>query len=389
MRYVLSVLIVFAAFWLNTRTSVAVSNAHNTNLQTQHLCPDYEYFAEQYANYTPPSEAERIERIDAFVENLSIGGEPGDDTPNSRRVIHGFSAGLNPRHMNPAGTDTYALQPNIPYMMDFFVYYIQGAETLDLRYMALLNEQQIDISEDERTLYQTLTLAPQTAGSLSFTLSPLAPGIYDLVVLGIAINVDNLDIAENSNLAVSAGRRISLVVGDEPSAAVTPRPFTPVVNYVEAEMPRILGGDTYNISLHRDEEETVWSYRYPSQPVSPGATFDTRVRIGWQPSKPFTEQGADPASFTESTEVALVTIRNYEQVAFDSETFVRYIELPPDVLYTDIPVTLTARQIDADEDIMVVRIDNPGVPRCVLAPAPEVSPPPGLSIARAHLIIEG
>jgi hypothetical protein len=386
-----TVLVLLGILFLSAEASAAVSDSHSINLQTQHLCPDFEYYAEHYANYTPPSEAERIERIDAFVENLSVGGRPGDDTPNSRRVIYGFSAGLNPRNLNPVGADTYALQPNTPYTMDFFVYYFQGAETLDLRYVAFLNEQQFDISENARTLYQPLTLAPQTAGSFSFSLPPLAPGIYDLVMFGIPINVDNLDIAENGNLAASAGRRISLVVGDELHAASPTRPFTSVENYVGADMPRVPGGNTYTISLHRGEEETVWSYRYPSQPVAPGETLDARLRVGWQPSTPFIEQeqGVDSASSAESTQIALVMIRNYEQVAFDSESLVRYVELPPKVLYTDIPLALTARQTEADEDLVAVRIDNPGVLSCTLSPAPEISPNPGLYIARAHLIIEG
>lgn len=80
-------------------------------------------------------------------------------------------------------------------------------------------------------------------------------------------------------------------------------------------------------------------------------------------------------------------IYNYAQVDFDDTSRVRYLELPPELLYTDLPVTLTTHT-PLSEDIMVMRVNSPGMPRCLLSPGLNTSAQQGITIVRTALVMQ-
>lgn len=188
----------------------SLRSVQSISFSSNHLCPNYE-LTESYVLRDENQIAQNLRETAALVGLRS-----------------GFGAYLAPRGVYPIGPETFGIEAGTSITIDFGVYYFSDqTDELDVRFLALLDEEQINIGETDSDMpYHDVVLRSEEPTLFAFMLPPLASGIYDLVVVGIP-NIDTIPEHGDMTNIMSLTRRISLVVGDETIATGKERSFTP------------------------------------------------------------------------------------------------------------------------------------------------------------------
>lgn len=281
---------------------------------------------------------------------------------------HGIYTNFGPSRSEGTliGWWTYHVNPNeeIELLLQL---YSPEADPQHVRYLLLLDEQPLtDFVSDLDAPFLDVILEQNTLESFNLTLPPLNEGIHEVILVGI----EDIETPPDATGTISTfSFRLSLVAG-QPSTTINQEIFfqeLPAVGRVEENDYQ------QSLSLTLDDGLVQWSYPEPRIILKEGEPLHFNVLTGY----------AEPRIPTESnvklpvvSRFALLVFLDYTQVPISAEHEVLYGQLSRGTAYTRIPISLENLERGI-HDILVVKIDNPRIPMCILQ-----GPPDGYSFPR-------
>lgn len=255
------------------------------------------------------------------------------------------------------GNHTFQVKPAIPLKVNMHVWYpntVANSKPLTLRYIVLLDETQLSGAIDfSAGPFRDVTLQPGDEITLTMGIPALTPGIHELIVVGLT-NVNG----EPDNLGIIklADSRTTLIAGE--TSQLLNRTYLPVS--ADGSMAR---GDPW-ISLMLGQANgalKAWNYPHTVLPVRAGEPFEFTIFAGYTgPTKREGVPGANPANMP----FALLAFLDYQQVDVQPGVHILYAQVPKDTAYARIPAQFAPPKLGRHE-IVVLRINYPGVPMCI------------------------
>jgi|GEM_PF-2198685 len=231
--------------------------------------------------------------------------------------------------------------------------YSPEERTQYIRYLLLINEKQFPIMLDGvETLFLDAVLEPQQLLSYSISLPILEAGTHDIVLLTLPDVQSPPD--STGRLGISS-HRLTLVVGQ------------PTPNLLDYQRPQAASNDSMEggqLTLIIGEALTQWSYPEPKHVLASGQPLEFNVLAGYSGKTVADQNLPDP----EISHFALLTFLDFVQVPIADNADVFYIEVDRDNNYSRIPIRLdlTGINVEIDHEVLVVRIDYPRIPMCIL-----------------------
>lgn len=230
----------------------------------------------------------------------------------------------------------------------------------NLRLFILLDEQQLNNALPEPGVYNDIDLQKGDDIALTVTLPHLEPGVHDIIAIGIPYPEDY---PNENGIVRLVSWRITLIA----------KPFSsPFRNIAFQSLPAegsIRKNDPLiplSLTLQKDGVD-VWNW--------PSAWLDTKLNnsIGF-----FTLAGhtqvenldAPPLDELKASFFSLLVFIDYQQIEVAANQMALYGKVDKDTAYTRIPIQLDPLPI-GKHVALVLRIDTPGVPMCVLKGDPK------------------
>jgi len=236
--------------------------------------------------------------------------------------------------------------------------YSPEERTQYIRYLLLINEKQFPIMLDGvETLFLDAVLEPQQLFSYSIPLPILAAGTHDIILLALPDVQSPPD--STGRLGVS-NQRLTLVVGQ-----ATP-------NLLDYQRPQAASNDStqgQSLTLTIGDSLVQWSYPELKHVLAFDQSLKFNILAGYSGNTASGQNLSDP----EISHFALLTFLDYVQVPIASGKNVLYTEVKRDNAYSRIPIDLALKAIQpgTSHEVLVVRINYPRVPMCILQGAME------------------
>lgn len=251
------------------------------------------------------------------------------------------------------GYQTYEIPSGLPLETELYVWYgAENSKYADVRFLVLLDEQQLDAFTSNR-YYHDVTISPGSEITISIKIPPVSLGVHDLVIIGIPfLN----EYPNPEGIVRILSYRITLVV---PPITF---PFRQI-DFVNMPAKGLLSRGEPKIPLMlslSDRELKVWDW--PHEWLSTKtSTLDFFVLSGYEN---VTNLDAPYLSEPESSFFALTFFVDYQQVDVESGNRAIYGKVSNDTAYTTIQAKMNLQQ--GKHHILVVKINSPGIPMCVL-----------------------
>ncbi len=325
---------------------------------------------------TPSPTAEAVYSTQNIHQSLSITPQPNnqlcwydentfvdnwDEFINSRVFNDGLAFGLNFPNIEQIGFHTYRVTPNEPIQATYRGFYHSESDpesVLPIRYIALLNEQQLTSPFDGvDTPYTDIVFNYHQTETFDMTLPPLEEGIHELVVIG----VEQAELMNDGRAGVFP-IRVTLVVGNPPlTVDRTDYEFVQPTEYRNSN-----NADTYwSLSLHSDQSHLIWDYPNVYKPVVD--TLNFYMSVGYMENA--TKQ-AERNITPQPQPIALIALLDYVQVPIQDDKWVYYGMISPDNSFTYIPANINVRDYSGETELLVIQISYPRIPYCLLLPPP-------------------
>lgn len=303
------------------------------------------------------------------------------DDPNVQySLTSGTTRALVPEVATFISREVFGYDPGYPLRVNYVVDYFGGVrgegESIPVRFYVLVNEEFQPVGDDG-SLYRDMEMPYQARSIFQFDLPPFEEGLHDIVILGLP------DIAAMPTTYHDRDRielfsyRFTLVVGNPPLEPEDLRPYvvmSPLPPTPEDQDAVDAGRKRLELLLSLSDAPVLWSWPDETLKTAPNESFTFNAQIG--PTRYFTHYdmftdyesshnayGGDIPFDTDTRRFALVALQNYEPVQLGQDTTAFYGETAADAWFVQHPITLTAPE-SGRQDIVVVRIDNPGVPIC-------------------------
>lgn len=290
----------------------------------------------------------------AFVDNW-------DEFINSRVFNEGLASGLNFPDIEQIGFHTYRVAPNEPIQATYKGFYHSESDpksVLPIRYIALLNEQQLTNSFNAvNTPYIDMVFDYHQTETFDMTIPPLEEGIHELVVIGI----EQTDILDGGRAGVFS-MRVTLVVGNPPlTVDRTQYEFAQPTEY-----RNISNADNYwSLTLHKDQSHLIWDA--PNVYMTVTDTLNFYMSVGYMENA---TQQAERNITPQPQPIALIALLDYVQVPIQEDKWVYYGMLSPDNSFTFIPANINVSDYNGETELLVIQISYPRIPYCLLLPPP-------------------
>lgn len=297
------------------------------------------------------------------------------DKPTWEQVKRDFGTGFVMKLDIPGATEigyrTYEIPSGLPLEAELLVWYgAENSKYADVRFLILLDEQQLDAFTSNRG-YRDATISPGSEMAIPVKIPPLSLGVHDLVVIGIPY----LNEYPNPEGVVRIlSYRITL--------AVSPITFSfRQIDFVNMPAKGLLSRGEPKIPLMlslSDHELKVWDW--PHEWLSTETTsLEFFVLSGYEN---VTNLDAPYLSEPESSFFALIFFVDYQQVDIESGNRAIYGKVSDDTAYTTIRAKVNLQQ--GKHHILVVKINSPGIPMCILYGPPSGRILPFDAIAALH-----
>ncbi len=266
------------------------------------------------------------------------------------RVLHGVGAGdVSAGIYN---NSIYEVPPDTAFEVTYHLLYLNDDEPeaeQHVRHIVLLNERQLyDAINAQDGPYYDVTLKSEDLSTLTIEVPPLKRGVNELVVLTLINPIEG----DPFTLDFYGYRETLLVDEPEPVFA---RPYQ--------LLPPADHDLTVWLNLSLDEIHKDWNWPETYLAVDKGSVLDYNIEAGYLS----VENGAMPdLPPPETARFAIVTFLDYEQIEVMENTPVYYGEVATDTEVAQIKTQLPIPETIGRHHILVVRIDNPGVPTCLL-----------------------
>lgn len=337
----------------------------NPSLQVSSLCRDYEL-----VNGTEPLSWEEFK--------ASVGDGGG--------VYHEFRP-VDLERTSLIGFNTFHAQVGEMISYKYRIYYPKTSvnqDSLDIRYLVLVNEIREDvILESTPEKYYDIMLDPGEEADFQVILPQLSPGIYDIIVLGIP---NFLNSPSPNGDYESYSLRQTLVVGNISN-------FQDMRHYTTVQPEALLSGQssTIDLMLTVHSELVPWNYPENSLPITSRERLQFSILVGFPIalSEEASKFGITEKSDVQSLKFGLVTFLDYEQVTVtNTDENVFYGEIDNDTAYARIQAQLDPIALKGEHQLVVVRIDNPGRPQCVLTESENsLVPPSAVALSRVAVSV--
>lgn len=264
--------------------------------------------------------------------------------------------------------NTYEVPEQIPVTATIRYYYTGtgpgDTAPISIRFILLLDEQQVTTkfnSGDDVLPYFDVLIYPGDDEALTFDIPPLEPGIHDINLIGFpGVDLEPNYVGLNPGWAY----RFTLVSGGDDS--LLPRLYTQFRAGNRFLFKRVMDKVVVDLSLSLERNELLdWNYPNPLLPVPIGQPIDFYIYAGYEdivisnyPDIP----NANEQPF------ALILLDDYLQSAFSDETPVIYGIVSNNTAWSRIPVHYSPSHVPGSHQIVVVRINYPGFPACLLNP---------------------
>lgn len=315
-------------------------NLPETPSPDQNLCWDYDLVE-------PPSET-----FEQFI--ASVG--------QSRGVYTDFAPeGTDIRYL---GNTTYGVEAgqSIELRLQLFT---QEAEPQSIRYVLFHNESQLTLPVNGQ-LQSTIDahLVPNEIQTYVLTLPELKEGIHDLVLIGIQ-GFDQPPQATGTTSVFSFRR--TLIAGHEAGLSYEDNEIKYAL--LEAEEKMQNSGNSILLGLTLSADTLVqWSYPEPKATFTADDPISINVLAGYSAAFFDASTGLQPLP---SSRFALIALLDYQQVPLNSGNDVFYGEVLENTHFARVPITLDNPNQAGEHDLVMVRINYPRVPLCVLSGPPD------------------
>lgn len=293
-------------------------------------------------------------------EDIDTGEGIKRDFPSGPGILSGFfPKNLSVPHK--IAYDTYWVDPNQQLLLNWLFWYPEGnLEPLMLRLFVLLDDSQLSNALPESGIYNDITLQPGDDKSLTITIPPLAPGVHDVLVVGIPL-VNDPDVYGIVHLI---DKRITLIAEPAPTPPFRNINFTtlPAEGSNKHNDPAM----TLELTLEKDGID-VWNWPHPWLDVKENTPLTFYALGGHQDVINADAPHLEPLTSSFS---AFLLFVDYQQVEIAPNQTVLYAKMDSDTAYARLPITLPPLPA-GKHHILVLRIDTPGVPMCILWDNPD------------------
>lgn len=242
-------------------------------------------------------------------------------------------------------------------VLNWRFWYPEGNESpATLRLFVLLDERQLDNALPEPGKYSDINLEPGDEKSVKVTIPPLSTGVHDVIAVGIPYPENEPD--EYGSLIVIY-QRITLITGETPSP-----PFRKI-NFATLPAEGSIKQNDPGMGLELTLKENgidVWNWPNPWLDVNKNTTLNFFALAGHQDVTNADAPNLEPLRTSFS---ALLVFVDYQQVEIAPKQAALYARMDSDTAYARIPITIPPLP-SGKHHILVLRIDTPGVPMCVL-----------------------
>lgn len=279
------------------------------------------------------------------------------DKPSWEQVKRDFRAGLVMKLEIPdakeIGYQTYEIPSVMPLVAELHFWYgEENSRQANIRLFTLLDEQQVDVFTSKQ-FYYDVTIPIGSEVIVPLQIPPLSSGIHDLVIVGIPY-VDEYPNPEG--IVRVLNHRITLVV---PPITF---PFRQI-NFVMLPAQGLLSRGEPKIPLMlslRDEDLKVWNW--PNEWLNTETdVVEFFVIAGYENT---VNLDAPDLTEPEYSFFALTFFVDYQQVNVEADKLAIYGKVSNDTAYTSNRINIDLEE--GKHHILVIRINNPGIPMCIL-----------------------
>ncbi|MBI5823860.1 MAG: hypothetical protein HZB18_07535 [Chloroflexi bacterium] len=279
-----------------------------------------------------------------FTYGLALGFLP-EDVLNPHKIAH----------------ETYWVNTNEQLLFDWLFWYPEGNEgPANLRLFVLLDERQLNNALPQSGVYNDIDLEKGDDKSIKVAIPPLSAGIHDVIVVGIPYPQSDPD---EYGRAILVYRRITLIA--EPASS----PFRKI-DFISLPVEGSMKKNDPRMSLELTLKESgidVWNWPNPWLDIDPGTPTHFFALAGYED---VTNLDAPPMDQLETAFFSLLLFTDYQQVEIKPNQMAIYGKVNKDTAYARIPITINPLS-EGKHPMLVLRIDSPGVPMCILKGNPK------------------
>lgn len=272
---------------------------------------------------------------------------------------YGLTVGFQPEDLSTSSriaNETFWVNSNEEIKLDWLFWYpIGNDEPANLRLFVLLDEHQLDHALPEPGKYNDITLERGADLTLKVKIPPLEPGVHDIIAIGIPFPENEPD---EYGITVIISKRITLIV--EPASSQFRKiVFSPLLaeGTIKNNDPLL----TLDLTIQPDGIE-IWNWPDPWLNVQENTSATFYALAGHQDVNNLDAPLVEPL---EESFFALLFFVDYQQVEVVPGQPVSYNKADKDNAYGRIPLQIPPLP-EGKHRILVLRIDTPGVPFCVL-----------------------
>jgi hypothetical protein len=305
-------------------------------------------------------------------ENLQIASKTNDDlcaeiSPDEiddwenikRDFTSGLAVGFIPEDLSiprKIAHETYWVNSNEQLSFDWLFWYPDGNKTsATLRLFALLDERQLEGALPESGFYNDINLERGTDLSIKVKIPPLEPGVHDFIVVAIPYPENDPNVYGTT---VVVYRRITLI------ARPVPAPFRDTSFTSLIAEGSIKNGDPM-ISLEltlKDNGTDVWNWPDPWLYIHTDTPTHFHALAGHEDVTNIDIPLLEPL---EESFFAILLFIDYQQIEVSPNRLAFYNKVDKDNAYGQITLKVPSLS-KGKHRILVLRIDTPGVPVCLL-----------------------
>jgi hypothetical protein len=252
---------------------------------------------------------------------------------------------------------TQWVNANEPLVYNWRFWYPEGNEvSASLRLFVLLNERQLEDALPAPGIYSDINLQPGDDKSIQVTIPPLSAGIHDMIAIGIPYPQNEPNVYGN---VVVVSRRITLIARTPSSPPFREIDFMSLPS--EGSIKKNDPAMTLELTLKKDGID-VWNWPHPWLDVKENTRVNFYALAGHQDVLNLDAPPLEPLTTSFS---ALLLFVDYRQIEVAPGQTVLYGRVDNDTAYARIPMTINPLP-PGKHHVLVLRIDTPGVPMCIL-----------------------
>jgi hypothetical protein len=286
-----------------------------------------------------------------------------DLDPTGGQIKQDFSVGLGVGFIpqsastaNKISLETYWVNADKQSTFNLLFLYPNGnEEAFSLRLFVLLDDRQLNNALPNSVMWSDIHLQPGDEKSIPIVIPSLAPGVHDVLVVGIPL-VNDPDVYGIVHLIY---KRITLIAEPAPTPPFRNIDFTtlPAEGSNKHDDPAM----TLELTLKKDGID-VWNWPHPWLDIQENTPLTFYALGGHQDVINADAPHLEPLKSSFS---AFLLFVDYQQVEIAPNQTAIYAKMDSDTAYARLPITLPPLPA-GKHHILVLRIDTPGVPMCIL-----------------------